>query len=310
MQIEVRIVVEIDFLRYLYVFFLEFIVLFNVFNKFWFVMFFFVCIKVGVIVVLVFVVFSFFVQVQLLYSVVCFWVDECFDLICVSCVCLLVYVCNFFYFLVVMWDVWVVYGDEFVQQFFFKEKIVVDLVVVKVVCEEVMSYVVFCLFSWCFVNLEGVVIVILSLVNQFWLLGFDLQNMFIVGSILVVFGNCIVEVYIDFGLNDGFNEVNDYVNCFYQLVNDFFIFELGGNMILINENCWQLILFVDGFVDQLNILIGILIFEFFGFEWGEVMLYVMIVEDFIVFECDGCNWLVYYDLGLLLFFCLLMQEQY
>ena len=62
-------------------------------------------------------------------------------------------------------------------------------------------------------------------------------------------GNYIAQCLIDFGLQDGSNEQNDYGNLYYQAVNPPLIPILPGNPDLIHPNRWQP-LTLEVFIDQ------------------------------------------------------------
>jgi len=62
-------------------------------------------------------------------------------------------------------------------------------------------------------------------------------------------GNYIAEKIIEYGLQDGSNEVNGYDNLYYKPVNEPMIPIIGGNNTIIDPNRWQP-LSLDVFIDQ------------------------------------------------------------
>lgn len=61
-------------------------------------------------------------------------------------------------------------------------------------------------------------------------------------------------------------------------------------------NCWQFLIF-SVFIDQLgNVILGVMFF-FLSLEWGSVVFFVLNNDDLIIYECDGDQYYVYYDLG-------------
>ncbi|MEM6705867.1 MAG: vanadium-dependent haloperoxidase [Acidobacteriota bacterium] len=253
--------------------------------------------RAGVLVLTALAALSWPAQAQPQHSVARLWIDECLDSIRVSRARPPVHARNLFHLSAALWDACAAYGDEEAQGFLIQEKLDVAPASLKAAREEAMSYAAFRLLSWRFANSEGASDVIPSLANRLSTLGFDPQNTSSSGNTPAALGNRIAEAYIDFGLGDGSNEANDHVNRFYQPVNDPFTPELGGNPTLTDENRWQPISFVDGFVDQSNIPTGISTPEFLGPEWGEVTPYAMTAEDLTVFQRDGRNWPVYHDPG-------------
>lgn len=110
-------------------------------------------------------------------------------------------------------------------------------------------------------------------------------------------GNYIADCYIQFGLQDGSNEENDYANTSYQPVNSPLILNSGsnGNPTITDWDRWQP-LAIDGYIDQA----GNPISDPPGFlspEWGSVVPFSLSENDKTVFTRDGFDYQVYHDPG-------------
>lgn len=110
-------------------------------------------------------------------------------------------------------------------------------------------------------------------------------------------GNYIASQYIDYGLLDGSNEVNDYVSQYYQPVNDaLFPEEDNGNPSITDPNKWQPLEF-STFIDQSGEVLESAIPEFVGPEWGIVKPFSLQEEDATIYQRDGFDYWVYHDPG-------------
>ena len=108
-------------------------------------------------------------------------------------------------------------------------------------------------------------------------------------------GNHIAQCMIDFGLQDGANEVNLYANESYQAVNDALSPVLAGNPNLTDFNRWQPLVF-DVFIDQSGHLGGNTP-EFLGPEWGKVIPFALSKSDMKTYQRDNFDYVVYHDPG-------------
>ena len=109
-------------------------------------------------------------------------------------------------------------------------------------------------------------------------------------------GNYIAEQYIDYGLIDGSNEQSDYINQYYEPVNEPLAPIFSGNPTISNPNRWQP-LSLDIFVDQSGNVLSETTPEFLGAEWGSVWPFGLNEEDLTEFERDGNAYKVYHDPG-------------
>ncbi len=109
-------------------------------------------------------------------------------------------------------------------------------------------------------------------------------------------GNVIADCYIGFGLQDGANEANGYVNRSYLPVNPPIAPESPGNPDIIDLDRWQqiaLTLFIDQAGNPVNEIP-----EFLSPEWGQVIPFALLDADRTVYPRDGFDYYVYHDPGL------------
>jgi len=109
-------------------------------------------------------------------------------------------------------------------------------------------------------------------------------------------GNYIAQCYLDYGLQDGSNEANQYVNTAYSPVNTPLIPLLPGNPDLDNPNRWQP-LTLEVFIDQAGNQIPRNTPEFLSAEWGIVSPFSLTEDNINIYERDGFEYWVYHDPG-------------
>lgn len=109
-------------------------------------------------------------------------------------------------------------------------------------------------------------------------------------------GNYIAQCMIDFGLQDGANEANDYANLFYSPVNEALVVDESGNPDITDYNRWQPLL-LDIFIDQSGNEIPGDIPEFLSPEWGQVSAFALSEDQKTTFNRDGFDYDVFYDPG-------------
>lgn len=117
------------------------------------------------------------------------------------------------------------------------------------------------------------------------------------GGSAAALGNYIAQCMIDYGLQDGANEQNDYVNQYYQPVNDPLIVDLPGNPDITDLNRWQP-LTLDLFIDQSGNPIPGATPEFLSPEWGQVYGFALDTLDRNVYQRDGFDYQVFHDPGM------------
>lgn len=109
-------------------------------------------------------------------------------------------------------------------------------------------------------------------------------------------GNFIAQAYIDFGLTDGSNEEQDYINLHYRPVNPPLVPLDPGNPSIIDLNRWQP-MFFDEFIDQAGNSIPAGVVDFLSPEWGQVVPFSLSPRDRNIYERDGEEYWVYHDPG-------------
>ena len=109
-------------------------------------------------------------------------------------------------------------------------------------------------------------------------------------------GNHIARCYIYYGLRDGANERNRFVNQNYQPLNEALNPESAGNPLLLKPNHWQP-LQLSLFVDQSGFEIFGDVIPFLGPEWGTVLPFALSKEDATVYERDDFSYTLYHDSG-------------
>ena len=107
-------------------------------------------------------------------------------------------------------------------------------------------------------------------------------------------GNYLAQQIIEFGLQDGSNEANDYANRFYQPVNSPLDTDGSGNPDMEFPNRWQP-LFIEGFIDQSGNEIPETTPEFLSPEWGQVASFALKDEDRTIYNRDGFDYWVFHD---------------
>ncbi|MGB5471251.1 MAG: vanadium-dependent haloperoxidase [Woeseiaceae bacterium] len=108
-------------------------------------------------------------------------------------------------------------------------------------------------------------------------------------------GNYIADCYINFGLQDGANESNDYANASYAPINPAIEPEQPGNPNIVDLDRWQPISLAL-FIDQSGNIISEEP-EFLGPEWGQVTAFSLSDADKTVYQRDGFDYEVYFDPG-------------
>lgn len=164
--------------------------------------------------------------------------------------------------------------------------------------EEAMSYAVYRLLTHRFENSPGASHSLFLMDSLFAELGYD-KNFFswnYSSGSPAALGNYIAAYMINFGLQDGSNEINDYTYRFYDPVNPPLDLEFSGNPDLIDPNRWQPLKF-DTFVDQSGNLILGGTPEFLGPEWGKVEPFSLKDDEITVYERDSTDYWVFHDPG-------------
>lgn len=163
--------------------------------------------------------------------------------------------------------------------------------------EEAISYAAFRMLSHRFANSPGADQSLTSAKKLLDNLGYDqlfTSTDYSSGSPAAL-GNYIASKIIEFGLQDGSNEVNGYANQVYQPVNIPMRPEVPGNLNCTDPNRWQQIQLVVS-IDQNGQPVSSTP-PFLGPEWGKVFPFALKESDLNKFDRDGNEWWVYHDPG-------------
>ncbi len=162
---------------------------------------------------------------------------------------------------------------------------------------EAISYAAYTLLTHRFSRSPGWGVVSTGMDNLMNSLGYDVtvtDTDYATGSAAAL-GNYIAESINDFGLQDGANEIQNYVNQEYVPVND--PMNLQGNFSLstVNDpNRWQPLKF-EAFVDQSGNEIPGGTPTFLGAEWGNVIPFSLTSSDMSTYNRDGMTFKIYND---------------
>ncbi len=107
-------------------------------------------------------------------------------------------------------------------------------------------------------------------------------------------GNYLAQCMIQFGLQDGANEIGRYDNLFYEPVNPPLVMLDPGNPDIVDMNRWQP-LTLDVFIDQAGNPIPFNTPDFLSPEWGSVVPFALTEEHLDIYQRDGGDYYVYYD---------------
>ncbi|MCH2150407.1 MAG: hypothetical protein MK075_02090 [Phycisphaerales bacterium] len=201
---------------------------------------------------------------------------------------------NLFHTSAAMWDAWSCFEDG-PAPWLFNESII-PTGNIEASRETAISHAVFGLLTHRFAQSPGADTMLPAYENLMVSLGLDPTNDTLLGNSPAAVGNRIAEAYIQFGLADSSNEVNDYENLEYEPINPALYPDEPGNPDLVFPNRWQPLGFEE-FVDQSGNVIEGGIPPFLSPEWGAVVPFSLQPDQRTVYERDGSDWSVYLDPG-------------
>ncbi len=109
-------------------------------------------------------------------------------------------------------------------------------------------------------------------------------------------GNYIAQCVIDYGMQDGANEANNYANSFYQVSNPPLVVAQPGNPRISNPNRWQP-LTLEIFIDQNGNVIPGNTPGFLSPEWGKVNPFALDLNTRKRYVRNNSGYFVYHDPG-------------
>lgn len=213
---------------------------------------------------------------------------------------------NLFHISMAMYDSWAVYEDEPETFFLGKEvggflcefdgiTVPTDVLTAQ---QETLNYAVYRLLSHRFQNSPNATELQNSYDTFFESLNCDknfVSTDYSNGSPAAL-GNYIAEKIIEFGLQDGSNEQNQYANISYQPTNSPLIIDLPGNPDITDPNHWQP-LTLEVFIDQSGNPIPLNTPDFLSPEWGLVVPFSLNTSEATINTINNFEYWVYEDPG-------------
>lgn len=203
---------------------------------------------------------------------------------------------NLFHVSAAMWDAWAAYATDNTKQWLHQEKrgtIGDDVARAR---EATMSYAAYRILVHRFANSVGVNVTMAVFSELMEELGLDSSYNSTSEDTPFALGNRIAHTYIQFGLQDGSNEPNDYANRFYYTINPRLVPTRVGNRGIFDPDRWQP-LFLDEFVDQSGNVVATGVPPFQSPEWGGVTPFALTEEDKSVYSREDNEYWVFHDPG-------------
>lgn len=163
---------------------------------------------------------------------------------------------------------------------------------------KMMNYAVYRLLLHRFKTSPGAVTTIPNIHNHMLSLGHDtsfISTDYSTDSYAAL-GNYLAEKIIDYGLQDGSNEQNDYANLYYSPVNSTILPVVSGNPNISNPNHWQPIT-LDVSIDQSGNVLPKTTPDFLSPEWGNVSPFALRPTDSTHIERNGGTYPAYHNPG-------------
>jgi len=237
---------------------------------------------------LAFILVSFNVQADVARE----WNEVLLDAIRVDSARPTVHARNLYHTSAAMYDAWCVYDDQCAGVFYrFKHQSTHP----TADRHEAISYAAYRLLQWRFSSSVGASTSLPSFDALMQQLGYDINITTTQGDTAAAIGNRIAQKIINYGSNDGSNEVNDYANRHYLPVNDPLLPDLPGNPDITDPNRWQPLV-LDFFIGQSGILLGEYP-DFLSPEWGHVIPFSLTTADVTPYQRDGFDYPVFKDPG-------------
>ncbi|MDZ7343287.1 MAG: hypothetical protein ONA90_02110, partial [candidate division KSB1 bacterium] len=213
---------------------------------------------------------------------------------------------NLFHTAVAMYDAWAAY-DKVATTFLLGKTVggftcpfhgISAPTEVKAAREEAISYAAYRLLRHRFKNSPGAPLSLARFDSLLAALGYNASftsTDYSSGSPAAL-GNYIAQQLINFGLQDGANEQNDYAYIHYKPFNPPLIPHLPGNPDILDLNRWQP-LTLTIFIDQAGNVIPGETPKFLSPEWGQVVPFALTPAERRIYHRDGYDYWVYHDPG-------------
>lgn len=213
---------------------------------------------------------------------------------------------NLFHFSVALYDAWAVY-DKTAQPFFLGRTVggftvpfngISAPVNVQAAREEAISYAAYRLLKYRYKYSPAAKEALARFDSLFIALGYDTlktSTNYSTGSPASL-GNYLAQKLIEFGIQDGSNELFDFGNAFYKPGNLPIDPVKFGDSSLTDPNRWQPIT-VGTFIDQNGNIIPVKTPPFLCPEWGNVTPFAMTLNDRKILRRSSNDYIVYHDPG-------------
>ncbi len=213
---------------------------------------------------------------------------------------------NLFHASVLLYDAWAIY-DPTASPYFIGNNIsgyrcsfgqVAAVSDLKSAQEEAMSFAIYRLLTHRFQGSPGAAESQQRFDDLMTSLGFDtgITSTDYIGGGPAEVGNYLAQCMIQFGLQDGANEIGSYANLYYEPVNPPLVMLDPGNPDIVDMNRWQP-LTLDVFIDQAGNPIPFNTPAFLSPEWGNVVPFALDQTDLTTYQRDGADYHVYHDPG-------------
>ena len=166
----------------------------------------------------------------------------------------------------------------------------------KAAQEEAISFAAYRLLRHRFAMSPGAAISIPHFDSVFIVMGYDssITASSYTSGVPAHLGNYIAQQLISYGLQDGSNEQNGYVNTYYNPVNPTLLPAYEGNPNMVDPNRWQP-LTLSVFIDQAGIVYPINTPPFLSPEWGNVDPFAMTAADMSLHTRNGNTYKVFHN---------------
>ena len=212
---------------------------------------------------------------------------------------------NLWHMSVLMYDCWAAYDETADTYFLGKENFGWDCPFdgvpvpsdIQEAREEAISFAMYRFLLQRYRFSPGFFILLIEMQERMETFGYDINNTSMDYSTgdPAALGNYIASQLINYGIQDGANELTNYANLFYSPVNQELKPVDPGNPNITDLNRWQPLSLVE-FVGQSGQVFD-QVPPFLSPEWGAVNPFAMTMDDANVYNRDGFDYVVYHDPG-------------